>query len=349
MSQLQPHPPNTPPPPDKELPAALNPDVLHAAIASLSPALELLERFHHRNKNQHRLSKWWAQADMLRRHVRKMLGELEAGLAEAERVAKARARDEKKMKQNLGRLLLVDGVRKKSGQGGDENKGGMVVAVKKRAEYLRWRLGPGAYLAFTQLSADRQFAHLGLMLLGVLAQVDKAVVPFAPEVSTEAAGERAAVSDAQTSGRGSGTAGDRGTADTDAAIRTGVDVDMGVAVSREEVLASIEQNEKTKACAMSSLPSKPSVQLRRETAAAGRQTSTAAEAGTDKAVSKETNNSTDVSIECLKSKKTKEKKRAGDEFDDIFGALDKSSSNKAPKKKKRKKGDEFDDIFGGLS
>jgi hypothetical protein len=80
-----------------------------------------------------------------------MLGELEAGLGEAERAAKARARDGKKMKEKGGKPLLVGERRKKSGQRGDgnENKGlmvGVVVVVKKRAEYLRWKLGPGAYL-----------------------------------------------------------------------------------------------------------------------------------------------------------------------------------------------------------
>ncbi|AEO69534.1 uncharacterized protein THITE_2120077 [Thermothielavioides terrestris NRRL 8126] len=132
-----------------ETPPTLDPAALNAAIASLAPALELLERFHHRNKNQHRLSKWWAQADMLRRHVRKMLRELEDGVAEAERLARANERRRARERERE-RVSLLKGVLGKAGEPprrggrGDGEKGNEV--VRKRAEYLRWRLGPGAYL-----------------------------------------------------------------------------------------------------------------------------------------------------------------------------------------------------------
>jgi hypothetical protein len=120
-------------PPDgpTTLPATLNPDALNSAINSLSPALELLERFHHRNKNQHRLSKWWAQADMLRRHVRKMLPELEQAVADAERAARLRLKQQQQQSKKKGK-----GAKKE-----DED-----ALVRARAEYLRWKLGPGAYL-----------------------------------------------------------------------------------------------------------------------------------------------------------------------------------------------------------
>ncbi|KAK4034900.1 hypothetical protein C8A01DRAFT_38596, partial [Parachaetomium inaequale] len=113
-----------------DLPPILNPTALTTAIASLAPGLELLERFHHRNKNQHRLSKWWAQADMLRRQVRKMLRELEGGVEgaeRAERVAKGRVRRGGKV--NWERF---------EGEGGE-------VMVERRAGYLRGVLGPGAF------------------------------------------------------------------------------------------------------------------------------------------------------------------------------------------------------------
>ncbi len=88
-----------------------------AALTSLPPALDLLSRFHHRNKNQHRLSKWWAQADMLRRQLRKIITELEA-------------------------LETVGSGRK----GGGKRAAAAEEVVRKRAGYLRWRLGPGAFL-----------------------------------------------------------------------------------------------------------------------------------------------------------------------------------------------------------
>ncbi|KAK0629867.1 hypothetical protein B0T17DRAFT_615593 [Bombardia bombarda] len=129
---------------------------LQEAVATLVPALEILERFHHRNKNQHRLSKWWAQADMLRRHLRKLLVAMDARAEELERPAQ-------KVKKT-----------KKASSGEKEEE------LNARAAYMQFELAPRAYLAFTQLAADRQFAHLGLMLLGILAQVNQAVSPFAP-------------------------------------------------------------------------------------------------------------------------------------------------------------------------
>lgn len=125
-------------PPPAEPDPTLDPAALNAAISSLAPALEILERFHHRNKNQHRLSKWWAQADMLRRHTRKMLACLESGAGEAERLARAAsAKDRKKKKEKKEKEKLKG--RKEAGGGGNAE-------VRKRAGYLRWKLGPGAYL-----------------------------------------------------------------------------------------------------------------------------------------------------------------------------------------------------------
>ncbi|KAK4106722.1 hypothetical protein N658DRAFT_520207 [Parathielavia hyrcaniae] len=211
------------------LPPAVDPAILSLAIASLAPALELLERFHHRNKNQHRIAKWWAQADMLRRHVRKMLGELEAAVEPAEKAARAKERQRVKGTGKGKSQKLVEAV-------GEENMQAEV--LRKRAGYLRWRLGPGAFLAFTQLSADRQFAHLGLMLLGVLAQVDKVIAPFAPpqrETVDEETREQAAAAAEVAAGKDSAVG-----ADDDTMMET--DTDMGVAVSRDEIMASIERD-----------------------------------------------------------------------------------------------------------
>lgn len=113
-------------------------DTLTKTAASLAPALHLLERFHHRNRNQHRLAKWWAQADMLRRGVRKMLGEVEGAVGEevgrAERAGRA------------GRAGLK---RRRGGEGGEGAVGGRGTGmglVEKRAVFLRRVLGPRAFL-----------------------------------------------------------------------------------------------------------------------------------------------------------------------------------------------------------
>jgi ribonuclease MRP protein subunit RMP1 len=67
-------------------------DVTHAqhrCLELLGPAQGILDLFNHRNKNQHRLSRWWKQFDMLRRGIRKLIAELEDYLgAEAKAIAK---------------------------------------------------------------------------------------------------------------------------------------------------------------------------------------------------------------------------------------------------------------------
>lgn len=383
----------SPRPPDHSapLPSTLDTTTLNTAIASLAPALELLERFHHRNKNQHRLSKWWAQADMLRRHVRKMLAELEGCVEGAERAERRR------------NLMKAKGKGRKDGE--EDPSGEM---VRKRAGYLRWGLGPGTFLcvdfssvlivsrmmltggcrAFTQLSADRQFAHLGLMLLGVLAQVDQAVAPFAP-VSASSQDETAE----QAPALGNTAAAEQPAPDQD--VEMSMATDVGVAVSREEIMASIEQDSTPTFTQLSTQPTRPhprSTSLPTNPPARQIKNLTDQTRGgihTEPA-------SKEPSLDPTKPKKKKPARKRGDEFDAIFGAFDKPPSSRKPSstpassttepppqaskegsnssiipsfaptpnlnpteppKKKKKKareaglegaGDEFDDIFGSL-
>ncbi|KAL2256067.1 hypothetical protein VTK26DRAFT_2240 [Humicola hyalothermophila] len=314
-------------------------DNLNNAIASLSPALEILEGFHHRNKNQHRLSKWWAQADMLRRHVRKMLRELEDGIVEAERLERVRQRGLKAGKVKA-KSKSVDG--KRDGKGDGEGEGNVVVT--RRAEYLRWKLGPGAFLAFTQLSADRQFAHLGLMLLGVLAQVDKALAPFAPppDETAEVAGQ-VNRGRPQTSKPGSSSI----TSPKDWPTQPDHATDMGEAVSREDMdrlhtSIETEEQQEQKETPHIAAPELQAAERARETTQKRKTPSTQTpvlKAGETRVPGLE-----DAET---KPKKKKKKKIGGDEFDAIFGSFE-SKSTKQKKQKKRKKGDEFDDIFGSL-
>ncbi|KAK3313557.1 hypothetical protein B0H66DRAFT_356075 [Apodospora peruviana] len=183
------------------------------AINTLAPALDILERFHHRNKNQHRLSKWWSSADMLRRHLRKMIESLEDGFEEEEKKAKALLKKKKETSN------------KKMDQSGHGER------IASRAEYLRHILVPRAYLAFTQLTADRQFAHLGLMLLATLAQVDNGVSGFASPASVSQQTQQSSLS-SSAAGVKLETAQDGG------GMMMTVDnsnEDLGVAVSRDEL------------------------------------------------------------------------------------------------------------------
>jgi ribonuclease MRP protein subunit RMP1 len=51
----------------------------------LESILSMLSAFAHRNKNQHRLSKWWKPFSQLRRHVSSLVRELEVAQREEHR------------------------------------------------------------------------------------------------------------------------------------------------------------------------------------------------------------------------------------------------------------------------
>lgn len=57
---------------------------LQSSLTRLSTAAHLLDGFVHRNKNQHRGTRWWAPFDMLRRSVRKLLPDLEGAVQRAD-------------------------------------------------------------------------------------------------------------------------------------------------------------------------------------------------------------------------------------------------------------------------
>ncbi|KAK3944298.1 hypothetical protein QBC46DRAFT_374933 [Diplogelasinospora grovesii] len=344
--------------------AAREQDVLQQTWQDLHPTLDILQRFHHRNKNQHRLSKWWAQADMLRRHLKKFLGAVDGQLQ-----LPLQRQTQQPTKKAKPKRAVVGEV------GGGCTEG----EVKARAVYLRAQLVPRAYLAFSQLTADRQFAHLGLMLLGVLAQVDTALSkePFAPGARAEEGlpelldlhyheGEQQQQQQ---------TAALSVAAEDESAL--GDDV-LGVAVSREEVDMMTMMIDPT-------LPTDDSSQMVVATSGDRQPRKKKKQQRENNEEQERENREEDVSIEPPKKKK---KKKKADEFDDIFGSLnthntgpkttssshskkgekqeeeDDSAEQAEPakpeipiipgekKKTKKKKGgggDDFDDIFGSLS
>ncbi|OAA57886.1 hypothetical protein SPI_06771 [Niveomyces insectorum RCEF 264] len=126
----------------------------------LAAVSRLLAGFHRRHKNQHRVSVyWWPAFEQLRRYVRR-LG---------------------------ARLRPVDGAVN------SENNDDVWAYVR----WLQRAFVPKAYLAFSRLVADRQFAPLGLLLMGVLAQVHAAL--------KQVAGADVPADDANNSGDGDDT------------------------------------------------------------------------------------------------------------------------------------------------
>lgn len=81
--------------------------------------------------------------------------------------------------------------------------------------------------AFTQLTADRQFAQLGLVLIGVLAQVEAAIGSLLPPVEAERQLEETTVPGQ--------TEGGAGAHDDMAVVVGAADFDLGVAVSRDDL------------------------------------------------------------------------------------------------------------------
>lgn len=222
------------------------------------------------------------------------------------------------------------------------------------------------------------------MLLGVLAQVDRALAPFAPDAPSPppteaAAADWTAAAGSQQQARSGATTprpgvdliissssnlpgastGPYGAGNPLGATEAGP-VDTGVAVSRDEVMRSIEQAEAAPDMDLDLNPTLNTPEAIPWPQAAGRGAGARSEppprhralsVAVQEEIRKESSSPgpTEANSGLGRLKKEKKKKRA-DEFDDIFGALDKdrSSSSSKPKKKKRKKDDEFDDIFGGL-
>jgi hypothetical protein len=216
------------------------------------------------------------------------------------------------------------------------------------------------YSAFTQLSSDRQFAHLGLMLLGVLAQIDKALAPFTPlpnDALLETDDEGAATDDTPGPLPNSNPSPPDGNIALDKTmpqpqtLDLDGDTDMGVAVSRDEIiLLSIERGTSagsTPAPAPTSAQKEPTG-FTSSKLTAGPSSGSISEPPVEVGNQETRKDSPSIGPPVIEKRMKKRLKGGGgDEFDDIFSALDKDKVKK-PKKKKRKKGDEFDDIFGGL-
>ncbi|TGO49684.1 hypothetical protein BOTNAR_0421g00070 [Botryotinia narcissicola] len=122
----------------------LTPNPHYASLLSLNHLLHLT---HHRNKNQHRLSKWYISFGILRRQVSRLLSIIPEHVMESSR-GKVKGKDRERKERE--ERELQDLVR-----------------------FIQEDVVPGCYLAFSQLVANNQYATLGLMLMGCLARLYK--------------------------------------------------------------------------------------------------------------------------------------------------------------------------------
>jgi ribonuclease MRP protein subunit RMP1 len=113
--------------------------------------LDLLHLLFHRNKNQHRLLKWWQWIATLRRNLNKLL-------AEHDLITKAKT---------------------------TPDRNAAVTKYKERVTFMRRVVVPSAYNAFGIVIGMNAFAPLGMVLMGVLARVWKAIKPTEEELEAE--------------------------------------------------------------------------------------------------------------------------------------------------------------------
>ncbi|KAI7922671.1 hypothetical protein M9X92_004784 [Pyricularia oryzae] len=305
---------------------------LAEAAALLVPTQEILEKFNYKHKNQHRLSKWWAGFDMLRRHTAKFYRD-ELRLALDALTKRSSMPQSSKKKQSK---------RQRTEPRDEDITAGAVAKAKWMDDYLI----PKAYTAITQLAADNQFAPLGLLLLGVLAQVHSAVSLLLPLDSAEQESEVTAAAE-------------------------GKEIDMGVAVPRQEQSSQDHPSPRLQAGASKS-PDELGEAVTRDSFDARER---------DSARPKAVDDYMDAVEKSVVGRKPPSKKESGKrrkEFavtSDLGGPsagdlsaksrsadeekprrksktarteLDVEPTEKPKKKKKRKKGDEFDDLFSSL-
>ncbi|KAK1968094.1 hypothetical protein LY78DRAFT_655640 [Colletotrichum sublineola] len=140
-------------------------------IDTLVPVLRILDGFNHRNKNQHRVARWWSRFDLLRRSVWRLHDALEARIRH-HHAQSFRAPS----KRSAGKVNASIGTRT---SGGDRRSEVLDEDVTTRVQLLLDTTIPPSFLAFSQLAADGQHAALGLVLLGVLARINSAITPLA--------------------------------------------------------------------------------------------------------------------------------------------------------------------------
>ncbi|KAK2061210.1 hypothetical protein LY76DRAFT_590730 [Colletotrichum caudatum] len=143
-------------------------DLDQPTIDALVPVLRILDGFNHRNKNQHRVARWWSRFDLLRRSVRRLHDALEA---------RVRHHDAQSFRAPFKKLA---GKANAGTSGGDRRGEALGEDITTRARLLLDATIPSSFLAFSQLTADGQHAALGLVLLGVLARINSAVAPLVP-------------------------------------------------------------------------------------------------------------------------------------------------------------------------
>ncbi|KAJ9612205.1 RNase MRP subunit [Cladophialophora chaetospira] len=141
-------------------------------VTSLSFVKTLLDKIWARNKNQHRMQPWWKTLSMLRKAITRLWA-----LESEEQLLLTQA-------QAPGSTANARDVRKRF-----ERETQLRGEQEVWRNWLREVLVPRAYLSFSGLVGDVQFANLGVVLMGLLADVVSVVgSPTSDEGSDDGAG-----------------------------------------------------------------------------------------------------------------------------------------------------------------
>ncbi|KAI0406613.1 hypothetical protein F4802DRAFT_87515 [Xylaria palmicola] len=343
------------------------------ALARLEPLQPVLAGIAHRNRNQHRRAAWWRSFGMLRRHCARLVGELVVAAATAAAAARrsaaraARAEKSKRRRREKEKLVAA----------GVDAETDVVVA--RHAVWLRDILIPVCYLAFSQLTADNQFAPLGMVLMGILAQVqaacDCAAAPPSPPppAAREALVAAEPTTTASDGRRGPVIPAETGRAASAPELTMGEDHHEGGQVlprreetvgggggrtiSREAVERSAQQPKKSKDASETRVkpdvlqPTSGAVDRAKTSSPAARGTVSATSSGKRQQVPSphDDDNGDEVARPAKKMKPAAPAPREREEGKDKGSSADSDKKQKKKQKKnKAKKGDEFDDLFKGL-
>ncbi|KAI1131566.1 hypothetical protein F5Y10DRAFT_52114 [Nemania abortiva] len=345
------------------------------ALSRLEPLQPVLAGLAHRNHNQHRRAAWWRCFGMLRRNCARFVEELVSAVAAARKDAAKAAKAAKAKSKKRRREELASGERA-TPMGG---KDGLSVAgtdadmerdenVARHAIWLRDVLVPKCYLAFSQLTADNQFAPLGVVLLGILAQVQAACdcatprpathlpeSPFIGDIPAAPGLKSSNVESTVTFPKVGDTTvlpalalepqfnGAKRTLERNEEVRGGNG--EGKAISREAVERAAELRKKGKAAGNVSLKARPEKDIKPANSPAPPE------------VPKTTSSVSSSKIQVLSTpdsgadeaaRPSKKIKTAPESKERAKGKGTDSNAKDKKKKKKAKKGDEFDDLFKGL-
>ncbi|KAI3393275.1 hypothetical protein diail_4508 [Diaporthe ilicicola] len=278
---------------------------LQSSLSRLSTAAHLLDGFVHRNKNQHRGTRWWGPFDMLRRGVRKLVPDLESAVQRAEFLSSSAVAPAKRTKTAAKRAQQPE-----------------LGRVEARAQWVHDVVAAKAFEAFTQLVADRQFAQLGLMLIGVLAQVEAALGPFLKPAEPEDVQVDAAGLDPARVAAVIATRPVVSAAPQVGGIGAQQEDDLGVAISRGDLGGDEEDETASRARRASPQPEHPPLKEKRsnKNEARGKKRLRADDSGSSTIGKPEKPVRPESSKDEKKAKK-KKKKKGGDEFDDLFSSL----------------------------